>query len=343
MRKKVTIKDIAESAGVSIGTVDRVLHNRGEVSKKTKELVLRIAKEKHYSTNIFARNLKLSKEYLITAVVPSGNQYWELQHTGLQDAAEEYKNQGIRLTTYPYNIYDETTFVEQLHKAMADKPDGMVIAPFSKEPTRKVVNDLEEEGIPYVFIDSTMADTNPLSFIGQDSYQSGFLAAKLLCYGLQPSQMDLRVVYQKSDIHNKAILDRIEGFIQYVNEEFGGAVKIARYEIENIESLKKLDFFTDEHAIQLFVPNTKAYLLAEKLSEKRAKKQVRLIGYDLTPQNSEYVALGLIDFIIHPKPALQGFTGIETLYKHLILKQKVALEQFMPLEIITQENLRYYQ
>ena len=38
---KVTINDVAKAAGVSKGTVDRVLHNRGEVSRKSKEKVLK--------------------------------------------------------------------------------------------------------------------------------------------------------------------------------------------------------------------------------------------------------------------------------------------------------------
>ena len=48
--KTVRIKDIALKAGVSIGTVDRVLHNRGEVKAATKEKVLAIAKKLNLST-----------------------------------------------------------------------------------------------------------------------------------------------------------------------------------------------------------------------------------------------------------------------------------------------------
>ena len=42
---KVTINDVAKAAGVSKGTVDRVLHNRGEVSRKSKEKVLKVIEE----------------------------------------------------------------------------------------------------------------------------------------------------------------------------------------------------------------------------------------------------------------------------------------------------------
>ena len=43
--KKVSIKDVAKRAGVSIGTVDRVIHNRGRVSEKTQKKVLKICRE----------------------------------------------------------------------------------------------------------------------------------------------------------------------------------------------------------------------------------------------------------------------------------------------------------
>ena len=61
--KQVRIKDIAEKAGVSIGTVDRVLHDRGEVAAKTKEKVLSIAREMQYQPNIVAQALTAKKQY----------------------------------------------------------------------------------------------------------------------------------------------------------------------------------------------------------------------------------------------------------------------------------------
>ena len=49
-----TIKDIARMAGVSAGTVDRVLHNRGDVSPKSKAKVQKVLDEIHYQPNVFA-------------------------------------------------------------------------------------------------------------------------------------------------------------------------------------------------------------------------------------------------------------------------------------------------
>ena len=76
---KVRIKDIAVLAGVSEGTVDRVLHNRGEVSKKSKEAVEKVLKEINYSPNLLARSLASKKHYRFACFIPAyqPGEYWE--------------------------------------------------------------------------------------------------------------------------------------------------------------------------------------------------------------------------------------------------------------------------
>lgn len=55
--EKIRIKDIAERAGVSVGTVDRVLHNRPNVSKPAREKVEEALKEMNYQPNVYALSL----------------------------------------------------------------------------------------------------------------------------------------------------------------------------------------------------------------------------------------------------------------------------------------------
>jgi LacI family transcriptional regulator len=59
-----TMKDIAEAAGISIGTVDRIIHNRGRYSEETAELVRKAMKELNYTPNIHARGLKQTKKHI---------------------------------------------------------------------------------------------------------------------------------------------------------------------------------------------------------------------------------------------------------------------------------------
>ena len=67
---RITTKDIAKLAGVSRGTVDRVLNNRGQVSQEVKEKVLKIARERGYKKNVLASNLARNKKIKISVVLP---------------------------------------------------------------------------------------------------------------------------------------------------------------------------------------------------------------------------------------------------------------------------------
>ena len=76
-----TIKDIAERAGISIGTVDRIIHNRGRFSSDTAEKVRRIMEDLNYKPNVMARHLSQSKQYRVGVLLPHPDQdsgYWTL-------------------------------------------------------------------------------------------------------------------------------------------------------------------------------------------------------------------------------------------------------------------------
>ena len=87
--QRPTVKEIARLAGVSIGTVDRVLHGRAEVAEETRERVSAIAKSIGYAPDTLARQLSLNKSYHFHALVPRGDQDsgdWGLCREGIEEA-----------------------------------------------------------------------------------------------------------------------------------------------------------------------------------------------------------------------------------------------------------------
>ena len=79
MNEKIRIKDIAERAGVSVGTVDRVLHDRPNVSKPAREKVERALKEMNYQPNVYASALAYNRTYKFALLIPKheSEAYWE--------------------------------------------------------------------------------------------------------------------------------------------------------------------------------------------------------------------------------------------------------------------------
>ncbi|MCF6360912.1 MAG: LacI family transcriptional regulator [Cyclobacteriaceae bacterium] len=336
--KKITIKEIAKLAKVSVGTVDRALHNRGEVAESTKQLVLKIAKDGNYSTNVFARNLKLNKVYKLAIILPNDNEYWGMLNNGIKQAAAEYESLGMQLSFYTFNRHNKNSFITKSAQAIELKPDGVIMAPLLEEEATSICKRLNFQKIPFVLVDSNLANTNPLTFIGQDTQKSGYLAAKLLNYGFSEGHRAIICKFTDFDSINKTIEERIRGFKKYyINNNFNPNL------IEEITmkagEMDMEELLRNKAHVHVFLPNSRAYQVAAGLDANLEKKLYRIIGYDLVSKNIEYLQNGLIDFIIHQNPKMQGHLSIQAFYKYLILNEAVESSQKMPLDIITKENI----
>lgn len=336
--KRITIKEIARQAGVSVGTVDRVLHDRGEVAEATKALVNRIAREGNYSTNVFARNLKLNKTYEISILLPNDNEYWQTQQQGIRQACEEYESLGMHPSFHGFDRTDQDSFKNVAWKMIEKKPDGVVMAPLLKQETSEICLELDNHHIPFVFVDSYLESTNPLSFIGQHSVKSGLLAAKLMNLG-SDGGLEVNILrFTDFDNLNKTIDERIYGFKLFYQQ--------AGWDLHLINEFTSTRDFTSQEIKQLnpetnrwFVPNSRVHRVASALSDQGQHRCI--LGYDLIRENRDALQNGSLDFLIYQNPRLQGFRSIQALYRHLILKSDVESMQFMPLDILTKENLEF--
>ena len=111
--KKVGVKDIAAKAGVSIGTVDRVLHNRGEVKEETRRMVMKIVEELGYQPNLQAKSLSSKKTTHIAIVFPDSsdnNPYWEKPIEGIKKAAEELASYNTQVSYVFFDASNEESF-----------------------------------------------------------------------------------------------------------------------------------------------------------------------------------------------------------------------------------------
>ena len=82
--KTATIFDVADKAGVSRGTVDRVIYGRGRVSQQTRDKVHKAIAELNYSANTNASKLASKKEYAFACLIPvfKKGDYWEEMNKG---------------------------------------------------------------------------------------------------------------------------------------------------------------------------------------------------------------------------------------------------------------------
>ena len=89
LKEHIRIVDIARMAGVSAGTVDRVLHNRGKVSEENLRRIREVLSAVDYQPNLVARSLASSRERTLAVIIPSFREgdYWADVDAGISRAA----------------------------------------------------------------------------------------------------------------------------------------------------------------------------------------------------------------------------------------------------------------
>jgi LacI family transcriptional regulator len=186
-------------------------------------------------------------------------------------------------------------------------------------------------------IDSDIKDEIPHYYIGQDAFKSGYLAGKLTSFAVKNERNVLIVKIAKEIDNTSVYLQRIKGFYTFF-EEHPALTNFSFSEITikdpDVNQLT-LEMFKNINSI--FVPNSRAYIVAQFLDQQNIKG-IRIIGYDLLKENIGYLNSGIIDFLINQKPEEQGYMGINYLYKKIILEESLESTHFIPLDIIVKEN-----
>ena len=331
-------------ANVSSGTVDRIIHNRGRVSQENVDKVNALIKEYGYIKNEFASNLVLNKKFKIAVLIlkEKGFTYWEEPLRGISIAATEFLNYGFKID-YFFFKYDNHSFNEIAAKVLELEYDGLVFAPVFYEESIAFINEYKKKNIPIVLIDSNLEDIKEVYFVGQDSFRSGYLAGKLISYGvLKETNVMLLKITSNIENTSKTIfnLKKIEGFYSYFEDYKSNLPKFNFTEISIKDSIKnnlKIEMFKEIDAV--FVLNSRVHLVAKFIKEHKLQN-IKVIGYDLLKQNIDYLNEGYIDFLINQKPEKQGYLGIKKLYKTLALKQELDVNiNYVKVEIIVKENI----
>ncbi|MDR2628334.1 MAG: LacI family DNA-binding transcriptional regulator [Dysgonamonadaceae bacterium] len=345
---KIKIKDIAAMAGVSAGTVDRVIHNRGDVSAANREKVEKILMEINYTPNIYASALASKKTFLFLAVIPSYNKgdYWEKVIEGIHRAAEELINFRAEVQIRYFEQYNIASFCKVVEEVLKEKPDGILLSPSLKSVTFEYACKMDEMRIPYIFIDSRVEDTHPLAYYGQHSYLSGCLAGRLLLTE-KPGMEEIAVFsfYHLGQVPSNQISQRMAGFVSHIMEK-KASCHLHRITLDIHDPKKNEqamhDVFTGNPAIEgAVIFSSRAYVVAEFL-KKYQLNHITLIGYDLLDRNIASLRNNSIAYLIAQRPEVQGYRAVKALGDHLIFKKKVEAVNYMPLDILINKNIDFY-
>lgn len=177
----VTVKDIAEAAGVSITTVSLVLSGREcRVSMKTRELVQKIARELDYQPNHLARGLVTRRSQTIGLIIPDiSNLFFSELAKGVEMEAQQNSYNIIFSNSNEDGSKDLKNLRILLNKAV----DGLIIVPSIKERELNLATEfnriLSMHNLPVVIVDRMLPGID-CDFVSLDNREGGFIATKHL-------------------------------------------------------------------------------------------------------------------------------------------------------------------
>ncbi|OCX52994.1 hypothetical protein BEL04_01350 [Mucilaginibacter sp. PPCGB 2223] len=344
--KNIGIKEIAERAKVSTGPVDKVLNNRGGVSKATRERILQAIKDLGYKPNILASRLKSARDYTIAVLIPEATDmipFWSAHNTGFEEALKEVSPFGINISILTFEQNNEASFKLRVDEVIGESFDGIFMVPVFHDQTIRLLEHCENLNVPVIFFDSNLPGLSNISFIGNHSKDSGYMAANLLDYIISKKGDILIASIEREEDNHVQFSAREEGFLAYFEnsgrriEKFTDNTGSEEVIGKNISAI----FMNNPHLEGIFIVNGIDKIAAAITAEQ--KLNYRIIGYDLVDKNIQMLKDGAIDFLISQQPQKQAYQGIKLFYDLLILKKTIAPSYFLPLDIVMRANIDYYR
>lgn len=338
-----TIKTIAELAGVSRGTVDRVLNNRPNVRPEKREMVLEAIRKLNYTPNMAARALARNRARVrIGVVYPPWQGHFAAEIArGVADAANDAKLYGVEVLVRPCATNAPDDSATQIDWLLGRDVKGIALCAVNSIPVREAVARTVGGGVPVVTFNSDVPDCGRVCFVGQDRVKSGRIAAELLAKlvdGPDP------VLVAAGNLEFNGHKDRARGFCERWAElgrgDLSGGI-IQTYNDFDITYEKIGAALAAEPRVRgVYMGNESAPACVEAIRRSAPGRRVRVVAHDLSPAHIKLLESGGIDFVIEQNLYFQGYRPVELLTQLLAGGAAAPRElEHTRIGIVTAENI----
>lgn len=269
-----TLKDVAKEAGLSVGTVSRVLNNRGYISEETRESVHRAMKRLNYQPNEMARSLSRQRSSMIGVIVPNiAHPYFSMLISCLENAFHREGYEMLLFASHGKADQEE----EYVRACVSNRVAGLILCTGSVKTAR-----LRNLGFPVVTFERFLNDAD--AGVECDNYGGGVLAAQEL---ISAGCRNVASIGGGGDVSMPAD-GRQEGFLEECGRHEDVRVHSFSCSVERILDMEYLPeicrFLEQVPDVDGVFANSDVIALqvisALQKKGRKVPKDVRVIGYD---------------------------------------------------------------
>ncbi len=327
---KVTIKMIADKAGVSRGTVDRVLNNRGKVRPEVDQRVREIAEEMGYRPNLLGRALGMNKNPITIGFIVQSAETSFIQEVinGAKEAAGEVENYGSDVLFYEIPGISASKTSEGIKELCQRGISALAIMPPDDPEVLTELQQLTVSGMPIITFNTDLETCGRISYVGQDAKNAGRTAALLM--GSRYRENGGKIAVFSGTKSNRSLENRTKGFLEIMTSEYQKIEVLPTIYCREDEELaysqmrSLLEEQSDLDGIYMTCFGETG--ICRALREAGKEQKIYFVGSDLMGENIDYLSEGMIDLLVGQEARKQGYEPIILLHRLLLAGERPEKE-----------------
>jgi LacI family transcriptional regulator len=337
----LTLKDIARRAGVSLATVDRVLHNRPGVRPDTARRVREAIERDAFQPHMGAAELARGRARRFAFVMPFGpNLFMQQILSQLSEMSAWLAARRLAVQTVTTDVFDPAVLASTLESLGADY-DGVAVVALDHPSVRAAISDLVDGGTKVVTLVSDVPSSRRYHYVGIDNIAAGRTAGALVGRLTGPRPGKVAIVAGSIALRDHA--ERIFGFNQVMSSEFGHLellpVVEGRDEDQRSEDLTMRLLRDHPDIVGLYNVGAGTPGVAKALMDAGRGKQVIFVGHDVTVVTRKLLLNGVMDAVISQNPGHEARAAVRVLLALARGEPILSEQEKIRIDIVMRDNL----
>ncbi|SFP07865.1 LacI family transcriptional regulator [Cohaesibacter marisflavi] len=303
MVKKVNLRVIAEKAGVSLATVDRIVNNRPNVSANTKWRVQKVIEQLDFHTGHSAEEEIVERDCYFQFIVPRGpkNTFMVNMKKDIEEMTQKFAAQRVFLSFSDYTELDEVELTRALAQVGPATCTGVAVIAIDSIHVREAIDRLVRKGVIVATLVSDVTPSQRHFSIGPNNIATGRTAASLIGKFAAGRSGPVAALIGSRTLCDQA--DRRFGFEQVLTQEYPSLKIVSVPEGRDDSAITKqvvqdiLSQSSDLIGIYNIGAGNRG--LIEALEERGREKDIIVVAHELTKHTRNALISGTIDALIN--------------------------------------------
>lgn len=332
---RLTLKEIAREAGVSLATLDRVLHGRSGVREETARRV-REAIARHSSAGSgHARSMKFA------FLMPEGaNVFMQMIREHVGEMSNWLAARRVSVETVVADVFNAAKLAESL-ESLQGRFDGVAVVALDHQSVRAAIDDLVAGGMFVVTLVSDVPGSRRHHYVGVDNVAAGRTAGVLVGRLARQPSGKVAVVAGSQLLRDHA--ERIFGFQQVMGLEFPHFTLLNPVEGGDQDELNEsivarlLSEYPD--LIGLYNVGAGTAGVGKAIADAGREEHIVFVAHDLTPFTRRGLLRGLVDAVILQDPGHEARSAIRVLMALTRGEPLLSEQERITIDIVMRDNL----